>query len=428
MASLRRSLTRSAILCSFRPFRHLCIVILLFVGGLLYYHFFLLTTRNHLEDPSYLGVDKCPACYGTSLCEQFGEGHFEFESYSRLRFLDFINVKNVYFGRYLDKHHVILKKLAHNTELASFDKELCLEATQQDTCEVARDIYKTKFSEVLRTEVFNGNQVGGLSDLVRCPSQRLLQKIWNGFKERQSRGFMARDNKMMLMTTLAINPEPIILTIFPKSEGWPFPRYRGACGRFIVQEYIGKDLASYYKADWETRLDIAYQVMKIAEQFTYNEQEFGLYMTDVSFDNFAIDEEGKVFVVDAENIIVVDRRQIKEDAAPMWDQRHQAFHDECQKHPGCLTFSSEILCKRYHSDHNYYAVCHGILGADDDDTIRQPGGLLHDIPSTLNEKEQLETLLLECKKPSKAYGRYEIAAELLTLLAKLSGHETDEQR
>ena len=52
--------------------------------------------------------------------------------------------------------------------------------------------------------------------------------------------------------------------------------------------------------------------MQIAEKLTYNEEEFGLYMTDVSFDNFAVNEEGKVFVVDAENIIVVDRRQIKE--------------------------------------------------------------------------------------------------------------------
>ena len=52
--------------------------------------------------------------------------------------------------------------------------------------------------------------------------------------------------------------------------------------------------------------------MSIAEQFTYNDDEYGLYMTDVSFDNFAVDEHGKVFVVDAENIIVVDRKQIKE--------------------------------------------------------------------------------------------------------------------
>ena len=213
MASLRRTLKRSAILCSFKPLRHICILILLIIGGLLYYHFFLMTTRNHLEDPTYLGVDKCPACYGTSLCEQFSEGNFEFESYSRLRFLDFVNIKNVYYGLYLNKHHVILKKLAHNTELALFDKDLCMEATQHEDCEVARDIFKTKFSEVLRTEVFSGDQVGGLSDLVRCPSQRLLQKIWNGFLERQSRGYMARDNKMMLMSTLAINPEPVMLTV-----------------------------------------------------------------------------------------------------------------------------------------------------------------------------------------------------------------------
>ena len=108
---------------------------------------------------------------------------------------------------------MVLKKLAHNVELAAFDKDVCVQASQKEKCEVSKAIYKSKYSEVLLTEVFTEEHVGGLSDIVRCPSKRLLRRIWDEFKERQSRGHMARDNKMMLMSTLAINPEPVMLTV-----------------------------------------------------------------------------------------------------------------------------------------------------------------------------------------------------------------------
>lgn len=42
----------------------------------------------------------------------------------------------------------------------------------------------------------------------------------------------------------------------------------------------------------------------MAQEFSYS--EFRLYLTDVSLDNFAVDAEGKVKIIDAENIVMVD--------------------------------------------------------------------------------------------------------------------------
>ena len=51
--------------------------------------------------------------------------------------------------------------------------------------------------------------------------------------------------------------------------------------------------------------------MQIAEKFTNNDQKFSLYFTDVCYDNFAVNSDGRVMIIDAENIIVVDKWQIE---------------------------------------------------------------------------------------------------------------------
>ena len=50
--------------------------------------------------------------------------------------------------------------------------------------------------------------------------------------------------------------------------------------------------------------------MIIAEKLT-SKSEFALYLTDVNYDNFAVDHSGKVTVIDLENIIVVDKLGIE---------------------------------------------------------------------------------------------------------------------
>lgn len=81
----------------------------------------------------------------------------------------------------------------------------------------------------------------------------------------------------------------------------------------VAVNYVGEELWSYYNAAWEKRVDLARQLMDIAEQLTNNDFEFALYLLDVSFDNFAVGpRDGKVIVVDAENVLVADKRLIKQ--------------------------------------------------------------------------------------------------------------------
>ena len=100
---------------------------------------------------------------------------------------------------------------------------------------------------------------------------------------------------------------------FPSDEGWPFAKYLGACGRVVAVNYVGEELWNFYNAAWEKRVDLARQLMDIAEQLTNNDFDFALYLLDVSFDNFAVGpRDGKVIVVDAENVLVADKRLIKQ--------------------------------------------------------------------------------------------------------------------
>ena len=81
----------------------------------------------------------------------------------------------------------------------------------------------------------------------------------------------------------------------------------------VAVNYVGEELWSYFNAPWEKRVDLAWQLMEIAEQLTNNDFEFALYLLDVSFDNFAVGpRDGKVIIVDAENVLVADKGLIRQ--------------------------------------------------------------------------------------------------------------------
>ena len=51
--------------------------------------------------------------------------------------------------------------------------------------------------------------------------------------------------------------------------------------------------------------------MKTADSLTDNDSQFALYWTDLSYDNLGVDNGKNIVVLDAENVIVVDRWQLK---------------------------------------------------------------------------------------------------------------------
>lgn len=81
----------------------------------------------------------------------------------------------------------------------------------------------------------------------------------------------------------------------------------GACGRIIIEEYVGLPLTAYYNKPWLLRAKIASSLLDAAYVFTYKNDDFGFYLTDVSADNIAVDLNNNAKFVDLENVIIVDK-------------------------------------------------------------------------------------------------------------------------
>ncbi|XP_035224093.1 divergent protein kinase domain 2A-like, partial [Stegodyphus dumicola] len=198
---------------------------------------------------------------------------------------------------------------------------------------------------------------------------------------------------------------------FSQTEGWPFPHYYGSCGRIIVEEYVGKTLAYFENSPWKQRIDIAYQLLQISQMLTENSLEFALYMTDVNMDNFAVRSDGTVLLVDIENIVIVDRLMVQK-GKNYSGQLHQSG-EFCKD---CLSFSYEDLCNHDLSDHNYYAICKGLLVPN---SYYSAKGLLHNIPETINMQTNLSALVHECANPSVAFNRFHVVPKILQVMKSL---------
>ncbi|XP_005106013.1 divergent protein kinase domain 2A [Aplysia californica] len=396
----------------------------IFLSGILSVFFYLylghwvFATDSDKALESLLDTEKCPACFGYSACGLLYNKQLKLSGTSRYRLLDMINGKNVHFGLLeYDDREVVLKKLATDTELKATDKMLCEDAKRQEGCDIARVIVRTDIGAPL----FKGDltpkileKTGGF--MFYCPSYRLVDRMWNYFQEFKKKNDIFVSDKMQVLYTGFVNPEPLILQTFPKHQGWPFPEYIGACGRVVVEEHAGKTLSEFFNAPFPVRAALAYQLMQIAETLS-TKSDFALYLTDVSFENFAVDSSGKVTVIDLENIIVVDTLAIKARKPRGWDEPHEAMFSECEG-KNCLMFSTQDLCSRVKSDHNYNAICRNLLShyANENGLV---GGLLHDMPVSANDFWDLGNLLEECARPTDKEGRWRAKEKMMVALEDL---------
>lgn len=185
--------------------------------------------RNELAERRFLQLNKCPACWGTSWCRKFLNGQLRLESWGRLRLFDFFNVKNVYFARYGEpregSRRVVLKRLGSAQELADIDAKICRRATGRGRCDLLQALHATEFASLNGdVRLLTPDAVEGWSDLVHCPSQRLLDRLVRRYAETKDSGsFLLRNLKdserMQLLITLAFNPEPLVLQVSGRQAG-----------------------------------------------------------------------------------------------------------------------------------------------------------------------------------------------------------------
>ncbi|XP_076245859.1 divergent protein kinase domain 2A [Calliopsis andreniformis] len=356
-------------------------------------------------------LEKCPVCYGTSACSYIDKVDITpYDFYSAFSY--FLGIKNVFTGTH-DGYEVILKKLAHDSELSEFDRTLCETDKFSSIC--AKDFSKIdniNFRELIEQEVTLDFTKDNFSHLRVCPSverlDNLLQHIYLNNKNVDPE---IVDISIWMLTVL--NPEPLLLQILSKVI-WPVPKYFGACGRIVIEEYVGLPLTAYYNESWLHRAKIVHSLLDAAYKFTYGSDEFGFYLTDISADNIAIDSDYNAKFVDLENVIIVDKNFVPKEEPTKWNQLQE--NTESFNCTDCLAFDSAEICSHKISDHNYYAICKTLLALNIHNNVL-PGGLLHDIPATVKKKyPNIQYLIEQCVIPQVPFTRISAGMELKQLL------------
>ncbi|XP_071440094.1 divergent protein kinase domain 2A-like [Hetaerina americana] len=393
--------------------------------------------RNaNIED--IVAVDRCPFCYGNTLCSSVYKGRLSIGKSKSLTLWEHYNkffsgAKNVFYGMLDKSQEIMLKNLGHDWELREFDSEadkLLVMFGVRDWNELSPDSLLLLIAEKL-----SGNFSAPMMKLLLCsPDSEIDEEngshILDEFLNRLSidSDFDVRSGGLAALlhiwSLLHINPEPIILQLFPSQGGWPFPEYLGACGRLVAEEYCGEPLSAVaYNLSWEKRALLASQALTAAHRFTHGDSVFRLYLVDISPDNVVVMEDIKgihLKFVDLEDTILVDKRISQTDESTQWHETHLSrLQDDCPD-GSCFVFSAYDICSHHLSDHNYFAVCNQLFGP----SPYLQEGLLRPFPEKVRQNEyhsQLDFLLKECMQPTDAnQSRESIALELQQLLEHLA--------
>ncbi|XP_006001389.1 divergent protein kinase domain 2B [Latimeria chalumnae] len=268
---------------------------------------------------TFLGLDKCNACIGTSICKKFFKEEIRFENWLSPHLKLPPNYKKSYLGNYTNDAEswrpVIISRLLTKYQHELSDKKICTFLTKKKACSIENALRKTeRFQKLVKADRLTPELVQGLSTpLMRCPSQRLLDRIVRRYAEVGDAGsiymkhFLEKD-KLRLLYTLSINTHPVVLQIFPQGEGWPFPRYLGSCGRLIVT-ISTKPIKQFYNSLSGVAADVAYQLLYVTNALRTNDFRYFIYYNSVHEDMFGIFEDGHLFIADASTLGVIDRQE-----------------------------------------------------------------------------------------------------------------------
>lgn len=381
-------------------------------GTLLILAVYILYGWNQPLDGKFMELPSCPACYGQNLCSEILQHHYltvpkiELSGISRLKITKLVNIKNVYYVS-SDKGAAVLKKLAHDSELREFDRKIC-DISKRINCNVSETLdYLVKKNNNDITQIVDQHPSVFTSDGIVCNHSRILQYLYRKYTEMDT----GPNKQEHFLTMLAINFEPLLINAF-RHTNW-FPALRGMCGRVIVEDYVGPTLSQLSHVSWLERADYARQLLEMAQEFS--NAEFRLYLTDVSLDNFAVNTKGKVKIIDAENIVLVDPSVRGLEAT-----EHINKGIGCQD---CFSFSYEDLCSHTSTDHNFFAVCKGMLSSTAY-SRDLPIGLLHSPPSwVIDVYPSLKTDVEDCAGhfrhlPRRREAALHLHSQLVNILRK----------
>ncbi|XP_051998189.1 divergent protein kinase domain 2B isoform X2 [Xyrauchen texanus] len=343
--------------------------------------------KSHDFRRKLLGLDKCNACIGTSICKKFFKDEIRFARWMSAQPNLSSEDLQSYEGNYSDNtaglRPVVLSHLMSPLLHEISDNSICTSADKGKSCSIEAILRATpRFQSWVRSNLLLPSMVKGLATpMLRCPSQRLLDRIVRRYFEvidvgsMQMKHFTEKD-KLRLLYTLAVNQQPLILQMFPGTEGWPFLRYHGSCGRMMV--WAGsRPLRSMFSSPLERRADIAYQLIHITQSLRSNSLQFNLYYTSVSEDMFGTLDDSRVFIIDTSTIGIIDLQEGSppdEDLQSEYIDVFSCLSGSCARPPPCKTVravqSFILLCKH---------VLHNLIGPNDAPSAQLPKAAVREL-------------------------------------------------
>ncbi|XP_069745388.1 divergent protein kinase domain 2B [Narcine bancroftii] len=311
---------------------------------------------------NFLGLDKCDACIGTSLCRKFFKDEIRFENWLSADLRLPPSHRKTYIANYsVDAETwkpVIISRLQNKHQNELSDQKICMSAAKKVACSIENVLRATeRFQKWLSSDRLTADLVQSLpSPLLRCPSQRLLDRIVRRYAEVRDSGsvlmrhFTDRD-KLRLLYTLSVNTHPIVLQLFPGIEGWPFLRYFGSCGRVIVTPWA-KSIKEFYNASPEVTADVAFQLLHITHLLGNNDLDYFMYYTSIHGDMFGTFEDGRLYITDTSTIGIIDKLEDKE------------FVHEKKDVFSCLTSDCKTdfaPCRNISEAQSFIQVCRDLL-------------------------------------------------------------------
>ncbi|XP_004871597.1 deleted in autism-related protein 1 isoform X2 [Heterocephalus glaber] len=268
---------------------------------------------------TFLGLDKCNACIGTSICKKFFKEEIRFDDLLASNLELPSHYLPSYPANYSDDSKtwrtVEISRLISKYQNEVSDRRICASISAPKTCSIERVLRKTqRFQKWLQAKRLTPDLVQGLpSPLLRCPTQRLLDRVVRRYAEVADAGSIFMDHftdrdKLRLLYTLAVNTHPILLQIFPGVEGWPLPKYLGSCGRLLISTST-RPLQEFFGAPPDQAADLAYQLLGVLESLRSNDLNYFFYFTHVNAGMFGIFNNGHLFIRDASALGVIDKQE-----------------------------------------------------------------------------------------------------------------------
>ncbi|XP_039265307.2 divergent protein kinase domain 2A-like [Styela clava] len=266
--------------------------------------------------------------------------------------------------------------------LGAFRTTVCQNLLGENKCRINDTIHDWPIlKRILRSKgILKAELIRDFSPPLKCATQRLVNRIVRRTSSKRNGRMTLQDltyaDKASLLFKLRFATGSWMQDAFPSNEGWPFGLTYGTCGRIAIHAEMGTmTLAEAHNLPWKLRLDLAAQLMEMALQLLHSDDKYLFLIDKLSLNDFVISREGKLKIVNSDDVTVIDIAESK--------PNNEDVNDDC---------------KNVRHDLNIVFVC-GILFSKNNSI-----GLLHDPEESVAFVSLLTALLDVCSNRSPMPG------------------------